>query len=54
MYYADNEKWEKKINRRNRTAKLGKHKNVWREGKLQVLGNIGSGQHQRNRDVRIK
>ena len=42
-------KSEKKINTgRNIIAKQGKNQNVWREGKLQVLGSIGSGYHQTN------
>ena len=41
------EKWEKTNNERNRTAKAKKKiLNVWKKGKLQVLGNIGNGHHQ--------
>ena len=45
MCHAGNEKWEK-INNGRRTAKSEKSQNAWKEGKLQVLGNIGSGHHQ--------
>ena len=46
MCYTPNEKWKKTNNGRNRTRKSRKNKNAWRKGKLQVLGNIGSGHHQ--------
>ena len=39
-------KSEKVINRRNWTTKPRKNQKVWRKGKLQVLGNTGSGHHQ--------
>ena len=34
--YRNDEKSERRSNRRNWTSKSGKHKNAWREGKLQV------------------
>ncbi len=43
MYYAQDKKWEKIHSGRNRTAKLGKHQDACREGKLQVIDNTGSG-----------
>ena len=46
MFHAHNEKLEKKINRRNKTTKSRIYKDVWREGKLQVLGNIENECHQ--------
>ena len=46
MRHADNEKWKKKNNGMNRTAESVKNQNALRKGKLQVLGNIGSGHHQ--------
>ena len=33
MCHADNEKKENRNNERNRTAKIGKNQNIWREGK---------------------
>ena len=36
---------KKRNNRSNRTAKWRKNQNVWRKGKLQVLGNFGSRHH---------
>ena len=51
MRHVHNEKLEKRNNRRNRTTKSGKNLNAGRKGKLQVLGNIGSGHHQ-SRDKR--
>ena len=35
---------------RNRTAKPRNNQNTWRKGKLQVLGNTGSGHHQTSGD----
>ena len=34
MFYSVSEKWEKRNNGRNGTAKLGKHQNAYRGGKL--------------------
>ena len=41
--HGHNEKWNTTNNGRNRRAKLRKNQNAQRKGKLQVLGNIGSG-----------
>ena len=41
---------EKRNNERKRTVKSRKHQNAWREGKLEVLMNIGSVLHQTNRE----
>ena len=46
MCHADNEKWENINRKRNRTAKSRKNQDAWRERKLQVIRNIGSGHHQ--------
>ena len=54
MCQAHNEKREKRNHGKKRTDKSGKHLNAWREGKLQVFGNIGSGHHQTSRDKRKK
>ena len=43
MCNVDNGKWEKRNDRRNKTTKSRKRQNARREGKLQVLENIGSG-----------
>ena len=48
------EKWKNTNNRRNRNAKSRKNQNVWRKGKLQVLGNGGSAHHQTSRDKKKK
>ena len=45
---------EKKNVERRRNTKGGKNLNILIEGKPQVLGNIGSGNHQTNRDERKK
>ena len=37
-----------RFNGRNRTAKSGMHQNASREGKLELLENIGSERHQAN------
>ena len=52
MFHADNEKWEKRNNRRNRTAKSGKDQNAGRKRNLQVLENMESGHHQTSREER--
>ena len=44
MHKTKSEKREK--NKSNRTDKSRKSQKVWREGKLQVLGNNGSSHHQ--------
>ena len=45
----------KKINnRRKRTAKSRKYHIVWREGKLQILGNIRSRYYQSSKDEKKK
>ena len=54
MCHAHYEKWEKINNRWNRTTKSRKNQNVWREGKLEVLRNIGSGYHQASEYKRKK
>ena len=43
---------KKTNNGRNRTARSRKNQNTWRKGKLQVLENVGSGQHQISGDKR--
>ena len=52
VFIAENEKWEKWNYGKNETAKIGKHQNTWKERKLQVLGNIGSGHLQTSTDNR--
>ena len=52
MCHANNKKRIKPNNGRNRIAKSRKNKNVWRNGKLLVLGNIGSRHHQTSKDER--
>ena len=52
MCHAHNEKWKKVNNKRNRMAKSKKNQNVWRKGKLQIQGNLESGQYQTNGDER--
>ena len=52
MCHAYNENWIKRNNRMNRNAKSGKNQNIWKKGKLQVLGNIRNGHHQTSRDER--
>ena len=39
MYHAHNRKWEKRNDRRNKTAKSRKNQNAWRKGKLQAIKN---------------
>ena len=36
----------------NKTSKSKKNDNAWREGKLQMLENVGNGYHQPNGDER--
>ena len=43
MCHANNEKRKTTNDGINRTTKLRKHQNAWRNGNLQILGNIGSG-----------
>ena len=43
---TNNEKWKKRGNGRNTTGKSRKNRDVWREGKLRILGNIGSRQEK--------
>ena len=43
--HALNEQWEKRNNRRNGTRQSGKHQNSLGKRKLQVISNIGSGNH---------
>ena len=50
MCHAFNEKWVMTNNGSNRTVKPEKNQNAWREGKLWILGNIGSRHHQTSRD----
>ena len=52
MCRANKDKLEKRNFGRNKTTQSGKNQSVWREGKLHVLGNIGSGHHWTNRDER--
>ena len=55
MWHAHNGKWEKRNNRRGITTKSGGYENAWRKGKLQVLGNAGSGYSQtRRKKIEIK
>ena len=46
MCHAHNAKWETETTKGKRTDKSRKNQNLWREGKLQVLGNIGSEHNQ--------
>ena len=39
---------------RNSTTKSRKNQNARKKGNLQILGNIGNGHHQTNRDERKK
>ena len=52
LSHANNEKWKKTNNGRNRTVKSGKNHNIQRKGKLQVLGNTGSEHQQASTDER--
>ena len=52
MCHANNEKWKKTNNGRNRTTKSGKNQNDQRKGNLQVIGNIGSGHYRTSGDER--
>ena len=40
MCHAENEKWEKRIIKRNRTTKLGEYWNACKEERLRVLEHI--------------
>ena len=46
MCHVNNEKWKTTNEGRNRTTKPRKNQIVQRKGNLQILGNIGSRQHQ--------
>ena len=46
MCYVDNESWWKRKNVKYRLFKSRKAQDTWREGKLHLLGNIGSWRHQ--------
>ena len=50
MCHAHNEKWQKRYNGRNRTAKSRKNQNSWRKRKLQVLGDFRRGHQQTSGD----
>ena len=50
MCHANDEKRKETNDRKNRTAKLRKNQNVRKKGNLQVLGNIGSRNHQASGD----
>ena len=52
MCHADNKKWEKRNNGRNRTAKIKKELEVWREELLQVFNDVRSRHHQTSRNER--
>ena len=54
MCHAYHEKQKKTNNRRNRTAKSRNRQNARSKGKLQALGNIGSGSYQTIEEERKK
>ena len=51
---ANNDKWKKRNNRRNRTAKSGKNQKASIEEKIQVLENTGSRHHKTSRNLKKK
>ena len=51
MCHANNEQRKTTNDGRNRTTESGKNQNAQRKGNLQILGNIGSGHHQRVEDL---
>ena len=54
MCHAYNEKWKKRNNRMNRTAKSWKYQKTWGEENFQAPLKIGNGHHETNRDNKKK
>ena len=42
MFHANNGKWQKRNNRRNKTAKPATYQNIWREKNYKYLGILES------------
>ena len=52
MCHAYNEKWKKINNGRNASVESRNNRDPWIERKLQILGNIRSGRHQKKGNER--